>query len=424
MPLQIDTLDSTPDIGRLIEDLSATVPLYRAIAQTGRAAHPSTAQLQLLGEAYLDHGSPDLSLAVQRADGFPAIVDTFLVPVFAGSVRISYFLMALILGRPGLRQHFLHHGEFDWAGCLRWLVLHGVREMHLWPYLSRGFVREIRAPSLLVEGKRLSVLQSITMAERPDVLAKFRAEPSPAMFSRFFAEWFLRRGVTDYEQGWLMTDHEVALQMRQDPSGAWTGAAPPTDESGANLPDDSVFPNEPVDPPSPASLARAAGRARSRQFGPGYPCAFLDMSDPNAGLGAVVAGEARAGLRGGVDLISPFVEVRLPDTRQATVLLRIDLVVPEPLRDALFVRLRVRDAMGPLGAARRFSARALDGKPLIIPLVLRQMAARLEISFVLPGRPAGSARDLGLTLATLRSLHVWQVVADDDGMDALPAEAA
>ena len=424
MPVQIDLFDSTPDIGLLIEDLSATVPLYRDIAQTGRAAHPPTAVLQLLGEAYLDHGPRGLSLAVQRADGFPAIVDSFLVPVFAGSVRISYFLMALILGRPGLRQHFLHHGEFDWTGCLRWLVLHGVPEMHLWPYLSQGFVRDIRAPSLLVEGKRLSVLQAITMAERPDVLARFRAEPSSAMFSRYFTEWFLRRGVADYEQGWLMTDNEVAFQMRQDPSGAWTGAAPPTDESGANLPDDSAFPNAPVEPPSPASLARATGRAQSRQLGLRYPCAFLDMADPNAGLGAVVAGEARAGLRGGVDLISPFVEIRLPDARQATVLLRVDLVVPEPLRDELFVRLRVRDAMGPLGFARRFSARALGGKPFIIPLVIRQTAVSLEISFTLPGRPAGSARDLGITFATLRSLQVWQVIGDDEGMDTLPAEAA
>ena len=424
MPLQIDSLDSTPDIGRLIEDLSATVPLYRSVARTGRSMHPSTALLQLLGEAYLDHGPHDLSQVVQRTDGFPAIVDTFLVPVFAGSVHISYFLMALILGRPGLRQHFLHHGEFDWTGCLRWLVLHGVREMHLWPYMSQDFVREIRAPSLLVEGKRLSVLQAVAMAERPDVLEKFRAEPSPAGFSRFFTEWFLQRGVPDYEQGWLMSGSEVAFQMRQDPSGAWTGAAPPLDETEANLPDDSAFPNAPVEPPSPASLARATGRAQSRQFGPGYPCVFLDMSDPNAGLSAVVAGEARAGLRGGVDLISPFVEVRLPDTRQTTALMRVELVVPEPLREELFVRLRVRDAMGPLGFARRFSARVLGGKPLIIPLVLRQMAVHLEISFALAGRPAGSARDLGITFATLRSLHVWQVIADDDGANTLPAEAA
>jgi hypothetical protein len=423
MPLQVDSLEAKPDIARLIEDLSATIPLYRAVARAGRVVHPSTALLQLLGEAFLDHGPLDQSQVVQRAGGFPTIVDTFLVSAFDGSVRLSYFLMALVLGRPGLRAHFLRHGAYDWTGCLRWLVLHGVREAHLWPYLSEGFVRELRAPSLLVEGKRLSVLQAIAMAERPDVLAAFRAETSPTRFARFFTDWFLRRGSADYEHAWLMSGSEVDRKMRQDPSGAWTGAAPPEPEDGS-LPDHDFFPNEPLDPPSPTALARAAGRAQYRHFGPNYPCAYLDVSDPNAALTAVAGGDARAGLRGGLDLVSPYVELRLPDTRQSNVMLRLDLAVPERLRDELFVRIRVRDAFGPSGFSRRFSGHAISARPLVIPLVLRQMALRLEISFALAGRGAGSLRDLGFTFATLRSLHVWQVIAEDEALATLAVEAA
>jgi hypothetical protein len=331
--------------------------------------------------------------------------------------------MALVLGRPGLRAHFLGPGGFDWTGCLRWLVLHGVREAHLWPYLSEGFVRELRAPTLLIGGKRLSVLQAIAMAERPDVLEAFRAEPTASGFARFFTEWFLRRGTADYEHAWLMSGTEVDRKMRDDPSGAWTGAAPP-EQAGDALPGHDSFPDRPFEPPGPAALDRAAGRALYRQFGPSYPCAFLDMADPDAALSAVVAGDARPGLRGGLDLVSPFIELRLPDTRQANVMLRLDLAVPERLRDELFVRVRVRDEFGPSGFSRRYSAHAASAQPLVIPLAPRQMALRLEISFALAGGGAESLRDFAATFATLRSLHVWQVIAEDAVLATLAVEAA
>jgi hypothetical protein len=340
-------------------------------------------------------------------------------------VRLSYFLMALVLGRPGLRAHFLQHGAYDWSGCLRWLVLHGVREMQLWPFLSESFVRELRAPSLLVEGKHLSPLQAIVMAERPDVLAAFRNQASPEDFAAFFTEWFLRRGVADYEHAWLMSTDEVAYKVRNDPGGGWTGtAATRAAEAEAQAPDPESFPNSVPDPPTPASLARANGRAQYRMYGRHYPCAFLDMSDPNTAISAVMTGEARPALRNGLELLSSFVELRLPDGRDSTAIIKLELAVPEPLRHEISVRLRVRDGLGPVRFERRLSAEAVSAGPLIIPVILRDLTPRLEIAFALGGRPPQGGRDIALTFAVLRSLQVWQVIAEAASAAALPAEAA
>jgi len=425
MPLQIDTLEGRPDVARLIEDLSATLPLYRSVAKSMRVVHPSTALLQLLGEGYLDRGPLDLWQTVRRAGGFSTIVDSFLMPTCSGTVRLSYFLMALIMGRPDLRNHFQHRGQMDWTAAVRWIVLHGVREMSLWPYLSSGFVQELRTPSLLVDGIRISPLQAIVMAEQPEVRDVFRARGSPARFAQFFDEWFLRHGIAGYSHAWLMSADEVVRKMRQDPTGAWTGAAAATAANDEDTqPDHTAFHDGPTDPPSAASLARATGRAHYRTFGTGYPCAFLDMVDPNAALSAIVSGEARAALRSGIELLSPFVEVRLPDTRQAAAILRLELSVPEALQDRLSVRLRVRDSVGQGGFTRRHGGRAIGTEPVVIPLLLRDLSPRLEISFALGGRPPAAGRDAAIAFGTLRSLQVWQVIAESESAFAPPAGAA
>ncbi len=425
MPLQIDTLEGRPDLARLIEDLSATLPLYRSVARSMRQVHPSTALLQVLGEGYLDRGPLELAQVVRRASGFAAIVDSFLVPVCGGTVRLSYFLMALILGRPDLREHFLHRGQFDWTGALRWLVLHGVHEMHLWPYLSAAFVQDLRTPSLLVAGKRISPLQSLVMAERGEVRQAFLAPADPSSFGAFFGDWFLRKGVPGYAHSWLMSPDEVARKMRQDPTGAWTGAAAAAAANDeANQPDDVAFHDGPTEHPSAASLARAAGRVHYRTYASTYPCAFLDLIDPTSALNAVVTGEARTALRGGIEMLSPFVEVRLPDTRQATTMLRLELAVPDALQDRLSVRLRVRNAVGDVAFSRRVGGRAISAEPVVIPLILRDLSPRLELSFALDGRPPAAGRDVAITFAVLRSLHVWQVIAEAEAADAPIAGAA
>jgi len=169
------------------------------------------------------------------------------------------------------------------------------------------------------------------MAERPDVLAAFRGQSSPEQFTRFFTEWFLHRGAADYGHAWLMSADEVAFKVRQ------TRAASGSTRPGAT----AVTPNLPTACSFPmdrwSHRRRRAGRAppggsKYRQYEPHYPCVFLDMSDPNTALSAVVTGEAQPALRGGLDLLSSFMELRLPNTRQSTVVLRLELVIPEPLR--------------------------------------------------------------------------------------------
>ena len=342
------------------------------------------------------------------------------MPAYGGAVRLSYLLTALVLARPGLRALFLGPDGFDGSACLRWLVLHGVGEMDLWPYLSEGFVRGLRAPTLLVEGRRLSPLQAIVMAERPDVLAAFRREPDARQFAAFFADWLLGRGVADYGHAWLLTRRRGCPQPCHDPSGTWTGALPP--EAAGE--DAAAFADGPVDPPSAASQARAAGRPRYRLYGPDYPCGFLDMAEPEAALSAVTAGECRPALRGGLDLLSPFIELRLPDGRDATALIRLDLGVPEPLRPLLSLRLRVRDGLDALRFERHLPAAALAAGPLVIPVVLHGLSPRLELAFALGGRPPAPGADIATTFAVLRNLCVWQVIAKAEGDAAQPAEAA
>jgi hypothetical protein len=333
--------------------------------------------------------------------------------------------MALILGRPDLRAHFQRGGQLDWTAALRWLVLHGVREMHLWPYLSGVFVQELRTKSLLVDDRRLSPLQAIVMAEQPEVRDVFRAPGSPIRFAQFFDEWFLRHGIAGYSHAWLMSTDEVVRKMRQDPTGAWTGAAAAAAANNEDTqPDHTAFHDGPTEPPSPASLARATGRVHYRMFGNGYPCAFLDMVDGAAALSAIVAGEARAALRSGIELLSPFIEVRLPDTRHAAAMLRLEVSVPEALQDRLSVRLRVRDAVGQMGFTRRYAGRTIGAEPIVIPLMLRDLSPRLEISFAFGGRPPATGRETAIAFATLRSLQVWQVIAESESADMLATGAA
>jgi hypothetical protein len=265
----------------------------------------------------------------------------------------------------------------------------------------------------------------MTMAEQPDVRAAFRAEGSPAQFREFFDEWFLRHGVPGYAHAWMMSADEVARKMRQDPSGAWTGAAAAAANDEDNQPDHAAFLDGPTEPPSAANLARATGRANYRTYGSHYPCAFLDISDERAALSAIASGEARSALRDGVELLSPFIEVRLPDTRQSTAMLRLELAVPHALQDRLSVRLRVCDSIGQIGFSRRYSGRAIGAEPVVIPLLMRDLSPpRLNIAFALGGRPPATGRDAAIAFATLRSLQFWQVLVDTESASALPAGAA
>jgi hypothetical protein len=212
----------------------------------------------------------------------------------------------------------------------------------------------------------------------------------------------------------------VAQKVRQDPGAAWAAADAVGDDRQAL--DAAGFPEDPAEPPSPARLAGTPGQPRYRLYGADYPYAFLDLAMPEAALGTILAGEARPGLRGGIDLLSPFTEIRLPGGRDLTALLRLDLAVPEMLRRELSIRLRLRDGLGPVRFERRFAARAFDAGPLVLPVVLHDLSPRLEIAFALGGRPPAPAGAVATTFAVLRGLGVWQLIADAE--TPLPAALA
>ena len=331
MAIQIDSLETKPlpDVARLVEDFASTMPLYNDTVLRGRPIHPSTATLQALGEAYLDAAAQGGLPVQRRYAGFDKLIDSWLLPAMSGTVRLSYVLMASILGRADLRALFGRDGGYDMDACVRWLVLHGVRELQLYPFLAGQFVTALRKRSLLVGGQRIAPLQACAMAERPDVLTAFRTR-SPDGFQAYFAEWLLDRGVADYGMAWLLSDAEVLASLARDPAGQRLGvlAAPVTP------PEDLRFPEGVAD-----ASGRAAQRADYRSFGADYPCQFLDVSDFAAAERAVAVGEVRAGARGGLEVLSSYLSLRLPSAAAGAALAALEIRVPDA--EGLWARLRV-----------------------------------------------------------------------------------
>lgn len=404
MTLQIESLDrpQPADVARLIEDFASTLPLYADAARRDRPLAPSNAILQVLGEAFLDAAALGTPAAMRSYGGFDKLVDSWLVPTMAGTVQLSYVLQAAVLGRASLRDLFCVDGRYDLDACLRWLVLHGIRELRLQPFLSRQFVAALRAPTLLVRGQRISPLQSCIMAERPDTLEAFQAS-APGPFQSFFARWFLDHAVGDYAHTWLMTDAQLRQSLQEQPSGERLGLP-----MGHTPPDGLGFPDSNPDPKTPQTPSRTPARADFRSFGADYPCAYLDLTDQAAVERTTMSGQVRPGVQGGVELLSPVTALRLPSAANGAMLAHLELQVPNA--EGLWVRLRGWDHPWSNQFEHVLPATVLNAGMVTLPFTDHGPTPRLDIAFARPGATAPARPDYLPTYAVLRSLRVWHSV--------------
>jgi hypothetical protein len=396
VPLRIDLLDrSPPHTPRLIEDLAATVPLFRDRRKRGKPIHPSFATLRRLGTAYLNDEPRLVYAGVPQLPGFQEVVDAWEFPILFDSVHLSYFLMAVVLARPDLETLFTREGEWDWNAVLRWLLLHGIRELRLWPYLTEHFIEELRARSIPMQGHTVTPLEYCIISERPDLLAAFHT--SPAAFPDFFRNWLISTGVVDYQLYWLFSDVELRRSAERLPIG-FSGIA-----------GERIAPPGDVGFSKPASTGGGGAKwpvPKYASLNDQHPYLYLDLSQPTSSTGVIVAGVARPGLKQGLELASPCISLALPATKHAALVAMLDLSVPAVWRNSLWIKLEISDQY-----LNVFPASACTGDLLTLPIKARKAGLKIDVSFALQGVANEDLDNFTIPYALLLSLGIWQIHA-------------
>jgi hypothetical protein len=410
--LRIDELDRSvvPDVVRLIEDVSATLPLIRRSVEIGRPNHPTPAIIQALGEAFLDDTPGGRKSKLTRSPNWAPIVDSWNLELMGGAVRLSYLVFSVVLGRKGLRELFGGRDGYQMSACLRWLVLHGMKEHQLLPYLSRGFARQLRRSSMVIKGRRLSPLQACIIGERTEVLVHFLSEPAES-FEAYFDDWLLSVGVRDHWLAWVLTATETMRLLQRDPSGAAIGALHPP--ASTATPTDLKFPDGALDlgahrPDSGNDLP-----VGYRAFGPDYGT-FLDLDDPIAAARAFNTGTIRPGLRSGLEIVTTRATIALPNASRSGILVILTLDIPDSIASEYWVRLRAWDHPWSPSFVSVLSAAAFKNQPVLIPLVRHGVVPQLEIAFSKPGMDPGAQPAFLHGYAVVKALHVW-FMPDDSG---------
>ena len=336
-----------------------------------------------------------------RQPGFTKIVDAWDFPILFGSIRLSYFLIAAVMGRPDLRARFVTSQQWDWRAVLRWLVLHGIRELRLWPFLSKRFVMELRAPSIFSGNTMLSPLHCCVISERPDVLNVFLQQQPASVFRSHFRDWLLTTGVSDYGLWWVLTETEMRAREARN--------AVCCDIGGISGDDATAWPRVGVDFADAGTTDRGhyaqGSRPHYEAFGANYPYLFLDLSQPEAVARAFVRGQVRLAAESGIELISPNTSIPLPISRYSSMAIILDMTIPEHLRRSLWVKFRIEGHI-----EKVISASWMTGEPLNIPVSLSKAGVGLDISFSQAAENSGFG-PTPAPYALLRSVGVWQVRA-------------
>jgi hypothetical protein len=169
------TAADPPDLRRLVEDLSATLPLFAERHAAGRSVLPSGALLAALGQAYLNAGGQLAAFAPAREPGFSALTEAWYWPTGVGDVYLSYFLAGVVLARRDVCERFRAADDpqaIDWPRCLQWLLLHGASELQLAAFFHKGFVAALQADSVVQRGLPMTPLEFLVWQERPEWLAE------------------------------------------------------------------------------------------------------------------------------------------------------------------------------------------------------------------------------------------------------------
>jgi hypothetical protein len=364
------------DAPRLVEDLAATLPLFSDCVAHGRFISPSNATLRRMGEAYLDD-----SASFARFSGFQKIVNAWNCHAVGGSVGLSYFLMSVILGRDDVRRFATVDDHLDWDAGLRWLVLHGINELKLWPYLRGDFVADLRRRSVRFGDGLISPVELFAIQERP-MLLENTAGYTVASLRLKLAEWLLERGHQEYNLFWLLSERELLTANAKDTK--------PADRST-------------LQQYRSARSKAATNELKQSSFGPDYPCCTIDIGDASYPRQGVFSGDCRQNSRGALELLSQHTVIRCADRSPRASVVIMEMIVPELLRSNLRVKLKAG------GYESERPASDYSGQPVMFTSEAGLSAQPLEISFLTDQAAHDSRSNIGLIFGLIQSLRVWRL---------------
>jgi hypothetical protein len=404
-------MSALPNLDRLIEDLTATLPLLDDRAVRRRPIHPSAATLAILGASYISYDPLDARAARLRSHPWELqqIVEASRLPVLSGRVRLSYFLAAIAYARDDLREQFTDAGQWNWVAVLEWLVLHGIEQYRLWPFIPRQLINELHAKSVHAPGGIISPLQLCVVRALPDVRRNW-PNAGAAGFDRIFRFWLRERGIDRFRLFWLcdralLRDHFIARPpeggssnppVSYDVRPAGEGATP---HSGVNWPAPIVAPPE------------VPGRRRQRtaylSFGDNFQCVSVGCLDPSLIEDGSWHGFVRVAQdRTCVEVLGAAVALQLPAVWLPPCVLLLHLDVPAELRSRMLIRVlldgTVIDTRSANGYAQGVVKIMLADRPV-------EVAPVLQIQFAqVPGE--ASFEPVGI-YARLRSIQFWRLNA-------------
>jgi hypothetical protein len=396
-----------PNIDRLIEDITATLTLFEDSATRRRPMHPSAAALEILGAAFTSNDPEDRRAAHLRSQPWvlQSIVGQGRLPLLSGRVHLNYILAAVAYARRDNYPYYTAGQGWNWTAVLQWLVLRGIHEHRLWPFLSGSFMSELLTKSVWAPGGLISPLQLCVLSERPPQSQDWPTAGIPE-FDDIFNAWMRECGTGMFRLFWLRSRAELLETINATAHDDATGRCDVLSSHAARrqLQGEPVWPSElpPAEPLERPTQTRLAYRS----FGPDFPCLRLNCLDSS-----VIEEGAWRGLvrihpgRTHLELLGPCVGLQLPSLWLPSSVLLLDLEVNEQDRSVLWVRLLLDSHV-----VDRRPAAAYAGGPVKIFLAERppNPAPVLQLQFAAQASlPAsvGPAR----VYARLYGLQVWQL---------------
>lgn len=376
MPLAINAFEPpTVDKRRLLEDMGKTVQVFRESQERGRPIYPTSAALRELGDLFL---SGRLMGEFTAGSDLNRIVDAWHYPIFSGTVKLSYFLMSIIIACKDCWA-VESDDRLDLERGARWLILEGIHHLRLWPFLSRDFIRQLRVPTLSVRGCVLSPLQLCAILERSEV-APWSDVADVHQSRKAFTEWLLAQRPDGRSFFWAQTFEEFCRQINAPVSARLDRT---TDSSLHGLHAVSFGPSVNV------------RRHLYPDLGNSYCLCRLTLRS-NA---STIVGSRYVSTAASLDIVS----ADLPAVSSRSMVFIVEFEACDlDLRDELCVKFSI-------GAAYEATVEypRLAGLPLFVLVTLRHPARHIEISFVRNnGEPV---KYFGDHPPRLRSLAVWRL---------------
>lgn len=369
MPLVINALQPTAaNKRRLIEDMAKTLAVFIETEEIARPLYPSNAALGELGRLFL---AGELSADIANDPDMRRIVQAWHYPVFSGAVRMSYFLMSIVIAcRPCWETGA--DAQLDLDQGVRWLLLEGVHQLRLWPFLAKALIRQLRTPAIHIGGTVVSPLEWCALFESRDRFPR-------SQDSRRFTEWLLSVRSDGRSFFWAHSMEELRAQLLT-PSRLQIGC-------GDLAP--SAFLRKPE--PDPQIISDYV----YPDLGSGYCFRPLTLKTSDERANAYPYAKGAASTK------SLVADIPLSPLQGMVVIGEIEPCEPE-LRKDLHIRLKIDEQFEAIVPCAH-----LNTPCFFVPVVLREPGRRMELDFL-----RGSGDDISKAIRetlSMRSLAVWQI---------------